>query len=89
MGFRFRRTLSLGPLLRLNFSKSGTSLSAGVRGARMTFGRNGIRTTVGLPGSGLSYTHLERSGRRTPRPRWLRLALWIVLVSAVLWLVAS
>jgi hypothetical protein len=93
MGFRFRRTLSCGQLVRLNFGKTGVSLSAGVQGAKMTFGRSGIRTTVGLPNTGLSYTHLERPKPAfwvppmpsRPWPRWLRLALWIALVSLVLW----
>jgi hypothetical protein len=77
----------------LNFSRSGASLSAGIRGARMTFGRTGTRTTVGLPGSGLSYTHLDPPPENRPVMRkrgliWgipLSLALWIALVSLVLW----
>jgi Protein of unknown function (DUF4236)/Bacterial Ig-like domain len=35
-----------------NLSKSGPSLSVGVRGAHVTVGRTGVRRTVGLPGSG-------------------------------------
>lgn len=33
----------------------------GVRGARVAFGRTGTRTTVCLPGAGLSYFHVEKS----------------------------
>lgn len=35
----------------------------GVRGAHVTFGRNGVTRTVGIPGTGLYYT--SRSGRHT------------------------
>jgi hypothetical protein len=56
MGFRFRRTVRLLPALRLNLSKSGVSASVGTRGAWLNFGRDGTRTTVHLPGTGISYT---------------------------------
>jgi hypothetical protein len=60
MGWRYRRRLRLARGLYLNLGKTGiTSISAGGRGARMTFGRRGGRATVGLPGSGLSYTAYE------------------------------
>ena len=56
MGLRFRKTFSLGKLLRLNASLSGLSASVGPRGASVNFGPKGVRTTVGLPGTGLSYS---------------------------------
>ena len=56
MSFRFRRSVSIAPGLRINFGKTGASVSAGVRGAHITFGRGGTRTTVGIPGTGASYT---------------------------------
>jgi hypothetical protein len=31
----------------------------GERGASVTFGKRGTRTTVGLPGTGLSYTQIQ------------------------------
>lgn len=55
MGLRFNWRPRLGPF-RLNFSKTGVSASIGTRGAWYTIGRRGQRATVGLPGSGLSYT---------------------------------
>jgi hypothetical protein len=54
--FRVRRSFGLFPGLRFNLSKSGVSVSAGVKGMHYTVGPKGTRTTVGLPGSGLSYT---------------------------------
>jgi hypothetical protein len=52
--FRFHKSRSILPGVRINLSKSGPSLSVGPRGAKLNIGPQGIRTTVGLPGSGLS-----------------------------------
>jgi Protein of unknown function (DUF4236) len=68
MGFRFRRSIRLFPGLRLNVGKRGISASIGVRCAHVTYGPTGTRTTVGLPGSGLSYTHLEKPHHAVPIP---------------------
>jgi len=65
MGFRFRRSFSLIPGVRLNVSKSGVSTSVGRRGLFFTMGPRGTRTTVGIPGTGLSYT--EQSAASPPR----------------------
>jgi hypothetical protein len=59
MGFRFRRSTRLGPL-RFNFGNNGlSSISVGGRGAsyNIPVGRSGeARTTLGLPGTGLSWS---------------------------------
>jgi len=55
MGFRFSRRVSILPGLKLNFSGSGVSLSAGIPGAHLNFGSHGTYASVGLPGTGLSY----------------------------------
>lgn len=59
MPFRFRRSAHLGPL-RFNFAKSGlSSISVGGRGASFNIPiarSGGPRTTVGLPGTGLSWS---------------------------------
>lgn len=59
MGFRFRRSARLGPL-RFHFAKSGlSSISIGGRGASFNLPvsrSGGPRTTVGLPGTGLSWS---------------------------------
>ncbi len=55
MGFRFRRSIKLAPGLRLNVSKSGVSMSAGLRGASVSMGKNGVYGNVGVPGTGVSY----------------------------------
>ncbi len=59
MGFRFRRSARLGPL-RFHFANSGlSSISVGGRGASYNIPvarSGGARTTVGLPGTGLSWS---------------------------------
>jgi len=65
MGFRFRRSIKIAPGFRLNFGKTGMSLSAGIRGASMTFGSRGIYSNVGIPGTGLSYRSRLTSSRKT------------------------
>jgi len=65
MGFRYRRRVRLAPGLRLNLSKSGVGFSIGRRGMWLTKRADGGRqATVGLPGSGLSYT-ARRRGQST------------------------
>jgi hypothetical protein len=54
--FRFYRRVSIFPGLAVNLSKSGPSLTVGMRGAHMTFGRRGVTRTVGIPGTGMYYT---------------------------------
>ncbi len=54
--FRFYRRLRIFPGLSVNVSKSGPSVTLGVRGAHLTFGPAGVRKTVGIPGTGIYYT---------------------------------
>lgn len=66
MGFRFRRTISIIPGVRLNLSNSSPSLSIGPRGASITVGRRGTYANLGLPGTGLSYrTRLDQAASNT------------------------
>lgn len=55
MSLRFRRSIKLLPGVRINFGKTGASLSIGGRGGSVTVGRKGVYTNVGIPGTGLSY----------------------------------
>lgn len=55
MGFRFRKSIKAGPF-RINFSRSGVGYSFGGKGARVTKMPNGrTRTTISMPGTGVSY----------------------------------
>src|SRR3954468_15577602 len=55
MGFRFHKSRSIIPGLRVNLSKSGPSVSLGPQGAHVNIGPKGVRTTIGVPGTGLSH----------------------------------
>jgi len=68
MGFRFYKRVKIAPGIRLNVSKSGPSLTFGGKGMHYTVGHGRRRTTVGLPGTGLSYTTTRstKRGRATP-----------------------
>lgn len=99
MGFlRFSRRIRILPAVRLNLSRSGGSASIGRRGLWYTAGNGRRRTTVGLPGSGISYTsvhsqHAERpadasQGRQPSAARcfaWMLPMLGIVVL--IVWAV--
>lgn len=55
MGWRYRRSVKLFPGLKVNLSKTGTSLSVGGRGATMNIGKRGVRRTLSIPGTGISH----------------------------------
>ncbi|NLN03835.1 MAG: DUF4236 domain-containing protein [Clostridiaceae bacterium] len=56
MGWRFRQSIKIADGVRLNFGKSGVSLSTGTRGFRRTYHSSGrVTTSIGIPGTGLSY----------------------------------
>ncbi len=60
MGFRFRQSIRIAKGVRLNFGKRGASLSLGRRGLTYNINPKGGRTTVGLPGTGVSYSTSRR-----------------------------
>lgn len=79
--FRFRKSFSILPGVKINLSKTGLSTSLGGHGATVNIGKNGPNATIGAPGTGLSY--------RTPVSTVLILALVAVaVIVGILWLVA-
>jgi Protein of unknown function (DUF4236) len=68
MGYlRARRSIKLGPGVKLNLNKRSMGLTVGGRGAHYSVNTRGTRTkTVGIPGSGLSYID-RKGGRSTTR----------------------
>ncbi|MDY5731190.1 MAG: DUF4236 domain-containing protein [Eubacteriales bacterium] len=71
MGLRFRKSISIIPGVKLNFGKTGMSVSTGVPGFRKTYHTSGrVTTSVGIPGTGLYYVDTKniktQSSRRTP-----------------------
>jgi hypothetical protein len=85
MPLRFTRRVRLIPGLRVNFSKSGASLSIGYRRARYTVGPRGRRVSVEGPGSGLLLTEQWGStgprGGRSTRVIWFWIAVLALLAA--------
>ncbi len=74
MGLRFYRRMRLFPGVSVNLSRTGPSLTMGVRGAHVTVGSRGVTKTVGVPGTGLFYTsrrslHTGYHSAASDRPR--------------------
>jgi hypothetical protein len=82
MSLRLWRRKRLFPGARINLSKSGLSLSIGMRGAWWTAGPRGRRVTIGAPGTGLFVTqhYPPASHPHAGRRRW---ALAIVVAVAI------
>ncbi len=76
MGWRFRKSFSPLPGVRLNFSPRGISTSVGAGPLRFYVGSQGAAVTARIPGTGISYRqpiHLPESGtadapQTTPHP---------------------
>lgn len=86
MGFRFRRSIKILPGVRVNLSKSGISTSR-VPGATVNIGTRGTKATVGLPGTGFSYSErVVEPLRPKPLPelRKDRDRAWLIEVGAAL-----
>jgi hypothetical protein len=61
---RFQRSIRILPGVRLNLSKSGLGVSAGVRGLRVGVDSKGRKyANVGLPGTGISSRHYFQSSQ--------------------------
>jgi hypothetical protein len=94
MGIRYRKGFKIIPGLRLNLNAHSVSLTGGGRGAHVTYNSKGYRTTsVGAPGTGLSYRTTRRlAGTRGPSAaqspttttHWFHAILLSVLGCAVL-----
>lgn len=73
MGLRFRKSISIIPGVKLNFGKTGMSVSTGVPGFRKTYHTSGrVTTSIGIPGTGLYYVVLKMQRHKTagelPKP---------------------
>jgi hypothetical protein len=82
MGFRFRRYFSLLPGIRLNLGKKRVSVSVGRPGLTANISKDGIRKTVSLPGTGLSYSSYEKHAEKTDPEKDIRPAvIWTIIFS--------
>ena len=65
MGTRFRKSVKISKGVKVNFSKSGASLSLGGRGNSFNFGSKGVKHTFGIPGTGISHSTKIVGGKNT------------------------
>jgi hypothetical protein len=71
MGLRVRRSITICKGVRVNFGKTGTSLSVGGRGFRKTFHSNGkVTKSVGIPGTGIYWTE-SSGGHKISSPNYI------------------
>lgn len=70
MGMRYRKSINLGGGVKLNLNKKSVGVSAGTKHMRYTVNSSGRRTTsVGAPGTGMSWRQTSSSPQRTARRR--------------------
>lgn len=57
MGLKFRKSIKIGKNVKVNLNSGSASVTIGGKGVHHTISTNGTsRTTVGIPGTGISYT---------------------------------
>jgi len=83
VGFYIRKSFKSGPL-RLNLSKSGLGVSAGVKGARIGTGPRGSYVHAGRGGLYYRQNLGTKSGRKTQHASSLASGLGILIVLAIL-----
>lgn len=63
MGLRFRKSVTLCKGVKLNFGKTGMSVSVGGKGYHKTINTKGqVTTSMGIPGTGIYYTDTKKIG---------------------------
>lgn len=66
---RFRKTITICKGLKVNLSKSGMSLTAGVDGLSVNLGKNGVYLNTGLPGTGIYDRHKLFGGKKSKKKK--------------------
>ena len=80
MSFRFQKRVKIAPGLRLNLSKSGVGIGAGVRGASVSVGKRGVNSSIGVPGTGIAYRQNHNSKAETNQEKTSGSRLWLYLL---------
>lgn len=65
MGLYWRRSTKIFPGVRINWSKSGPSISMGPKGAKVNIGKRGTYVSGGIPGTGLYYRQKVGGGSKS------------------------
>ena len=93
MGWRFRKSLKILPGVRLNFGKGGlTSTTVGGKWFKTNLGGRGVKHTLSVPGTGVSYQtdagrdapSARKSGARSGGNNWLLVLLAVLLLLVLL-----
>jgi L,D-peptidoglycan transpeptidase YkuD (ErfK/YbiS/YcfS/YnhG family) len=89
MSLRFRKRIKIFPGIWFNLSKSGISTSIGGKGLTVNLKDGKTKTTVGIPGSGLSYSETSggKSEKQTSASRPIQTCFWatiLVIIALVL-----
>ena len=61
MALRFRKSFKIAPGIKLNVSKRGLGMSAGVKGARIGVNSKGTYSSYSIPGTGISSFEYHKS----------------------------
>ena len=67
MALRFRKSFKIAPGIKLNVSKSGLGMSAGVKGARIGVNSKGTYSSYSIPGTGISSFEYHKSSTAKTR----------------------
>lgn len=90
MGLQWRKRVRLGGGSNLNLSLKSLGLSFGGHGARLGFNsRRGARASVGIPGTGLSYSAKLFGGRRRRSSSKQAGAKDTILGTGVIWVLIA
>lgn len=70
MGFRFRKSVKIAKGVKLNFGKKSVGISVGGKGAHFSVNSKGRKSaTIGIPGTGVSYTTNLNRKKKTSSSR--------------------
>lgn len=70
MGWRYRKSMTILPGVKVNFGLRSTSISLGGKGFRTTYSSSGrVTRSIGIPGTGLAYVSTSSNSSRRQRQR--------------------
>lgn len=70
MGWRYRKSVTILPGVRVNFGLRSSSISFGGKGFRTTYSSTGrVTRSIGIPGTGLSYVSSSSNSQRQTQHR--------------------
>ena len=89
MGFNFRKSKDIGKGFRINMTQNGPGLSFGKKGARVTVNRRGVRGSVGIPGSGMSYSKQKTFSKGSKAKKAASIIIWAAFGIIVIYLILN